>query len=232
MKEKPKKIRFSKRDIQCLDQYPSSGAGTDNKAVLKDCPDYENVLHRRAKRRARRKHKSFFRKCWRAFVSISLVLVVLIAIGFVILRSGISSEMLRDEAQQRLQAILGPDAGVSISEAHVSLDSNRQLALEARDVALKSRIQDISVEKLGVVKLGLAPLPLLTGSVQVARIELGDAVVRLKESENKSDPFIHLPLNDRGLVDFDLLSREVFKGVDQTLALLDLRGTKQLLFMM
>jgi len=226
LKEKPKKIRFSKRDIQCLDQYPSSGAGTDNKAVLKDCPDYENVLHRRAKRRARRKHKSFIRKCWRAFVSISLVLVVLIAIGFVILRSGISSEMLRDEAQQRLQAILGPDAGVSISEAHVSLDSNRQLALEARDVALKSRIQDISVEKLGVVKLGLAPLPLLTGSVQVARIELGDAVVRLKESENKSDPFIHLPLNDRGLVDFDLLSREVFRGVDQTLALLDLRGTK------
>ncbi|MDR2311793.1 MAG: AsmA-like C-terminal region-containing protein [Brucellaceae bacterium] len=226
MKEKPRKIRFNKRDIQHLDQYPSSGAGADNKAVLKDCPDYNAVLNRKAARKARRKRKSFAAKCWRAFASVSFALIVLAGIGFLVLRSGISSEMLRDEAQQRLQTILGPDAGVSISEAHVSLDSNRQLALEARDVALESSIKDISVEKLGVVKLGLAPLPLLTGSIQVARVELGDAVIRLEENNDKTKPFIRLPLNDRGLVDFDLLSREVFVGIDQTLALLDLRGTK------
>ena len=227
MKEKPRKIRFNKRDIQHLDQYPSSGAGPENKAVLKDCPDYKTGLHNRAARKAaRRKRKGFIAKCWRAFISVSFALIVLAGIGFLVLRTGISSDMLRDEAQQRLQEILGPDAGVSISKAQVSLDGNRHLAIEARDVALNSRIQDVSVEKLGVVRLGLAPLPLLTGSVQVAQIEIGDALIRLQEGEAKPKPFIRLPFNDRGLVDFDQLSREVFAGIDQTLALLDMRGTK------
>ena len=227
MKEKPQKIRFNKRDIICLDQYPSAGADLDNKAVLKDCHEYQDILKNKSSRKLRRrKRKSFIRHCWRAFISVSFALVVLAAIGFLVLRSGVSSDMLRDEAQQRLQEILGPDAGVSISQAQVSLDRNRHLALEARDVALNSSIQDISIEKLGVVKLGLAPLPLLTGSVQVAQIEIGDAVVRIEEGQNKPEPFIRLPLNDRGLVDFDLLSRMVFSGVDQTLALLDMRSTK------
>ena len=195
--------------------------------MLQDCPDYQPVLDRKtARRMARRKRKSFARKCWRAFVSVCFALIVLAGIGFLVLRSGISSDMLRDEAQQRLQEILGPDADVSISQAQVSLDINRHLALEARDVALNNSIKDISVEKLGVVKLGLAPLPLLTGSIQVAQIEIGDAVVRFEEGEAKPSPFIKLPFNDRGLVDFDLLSREVFAGIDQTLALLDMRGTK------
>lgn len=226
MKEKPRKIRFHKRDIQHLDQYPSSGAGADNKAVLKDCHDFQQILNHKTTRASRRKRKSFAAKCWRAFISLSFAFAVLAGIGFLVLRSGISSDMLRVEAQQRLQTILGPDAGVSISEALVSLDSHRQLALEARDVALDSSIKDISVEKLGVVKLGLAPLPLLTGSVQVARIELSDAVIRLEENVGEQKSFISLPLNDRGLVEFDRLSREVFLAIDQTLGLLDLRGTQ------
>ncbi len=230
MKEKPRKIRFAKRDIQGLDQYPSSGAGADNHAVLKTCHDYQDILQQkaagRAQRRQRRRQRGFFAKCWRAFISVSLALAVLAGIGFVMLRAGISSELLRDEAQHRLQDILGPEAGVRIDAAQVSLDANHHLALEARDVALTGKLQDIGVEKLGVVKLGLAPLPLLTGSVQVAQVEIGDAFVRIYETKNRPQPLIKLPFNDRGLVDFDLLSREIFTGIDQTLALLDMRGTK------
>jgi len=225
LKEKPQKIRFIKRDIQGLDQYPSAnagiGAGTDNLAMLQD-----KAARKTARKIARRKRKSFTRRCWRAFISVLFALIILIGIAFLLLRSGVSSDMLRDEAQQRLQEILGPEAGVSISEAQVSLDGNRHLAIEARDVALTNRIKDISVEKLGAVKLGLAPLPLLTGSVQVAQIEVSDAVIRFEEAQTKTEPFIKLPFNDRGLVDFDLLSREIFAGVDQTLALLDMRSTK------
>lgn len=229
MKEKPQKIRFTKRDIQDLDQYPSAGAGADNQAMLKDCPDYQAVLQNKAKRKsARRKRSAFKRRCWRAFISVLFALIILIGIMFLLLRSGISSDMLRDEAQQRLQEILGSDAGVTISEAQVSLDGNHHLAIEARNVALVNRVKDISVEKLGAVKLGLAPLPLLTGSVQVAQIEVSDAVIRFEEAQNQTGPLIKLPLNDRGLVDFDLLSREIFAAIDQTLALLDMRSTKEI----
>lgn len=217
MKEQPKKIRFSKRDIQGLDQYPSAGTHPDSHAVKQE---------RVVRKSMRRKRASFARRCSRAFFSVLFALIILVGIAFVLLRSGINSDMLRDEAQSRLQDILGADAGVTIHTAQVSLDGNRHLALEARDVELKSSIQDISVEKLGVVKLGLAPLPLLTGSVQVAQIEISDAVLRLEEGKKTNDPFFKLPFNDRGLVDFDALSREVFIAVDQTLGLLDMRGTK------
>lgn len=195
--------------------------------MLQGCSDDQEILQVKSLRRLR-KYKSgrFFRRCWRAFVSVSFVLLVLAGIGFLVLRSGINSDMLRDEAQQRLQDILGPQADVTINQAQISLDRNQHLAIEARDVALTSPLKDVSVEKLGMVKLGLAPLPLLTGSVQVAQIEIGDAVIHIEEGEEKTAPLFKLPFDDRGLLDFDQLSHEVFSGVDQTLALLDMRSTK------
>lgn len=225
MKEKPQKIRFNKRDIQGLDQYPSAGAAPDNQAMLKDCSDNRSS-NRSMKRAVRRKRAGFAKRCWRAFYSVCFALVIVTGIGFLLLRSGINSDMLRDEVQQHLQDILGSKASVTISEAQVSLDGNRHLALEARNVELKNSSQDISVEKLGVVKLGLSPLPLLTGAVQVAQIEISDAVLRFQETKPDATPFIKLPFDERGLVDFDLLSREVFAGIDQTLSLLDMRNTK------
>jgi len=183
--EKQKKIRFSKRDIQHLDQYPSAGAGADNRAMLDACQEMPSKPEKAPRsRRSKRTRKTtrFATRCWRACWSLIIALVILCGIGFLLLRSGISSDMLRDEAQARLQTILGADAGLNIGSTLVSLDANQHLALEARDIGLKNSVHDISVEKLGVVKLGLAPLPLLTGSVEVAQIELNDARLRFQES--------------------------------------------------
>ncbi|WP_439272709.1 YhdP family protein [Pseudochrobactrum sp. HB0163] len=175
---------------------------------------------------SQRRQRVFFARCGRVLCWAVAVLTIVALAGFAVLRAGINSDFLRDEVHQRLQEILGPEAGLSIHKTQISLDASHHLALEAQDVALTGGSQDIAVEKLGVVKLGLAPLPLITGSVQVARVEIGDAFIRIQENKNRAKPLIELPFNDRGLVDFKLLSREIFAGIDQSLALLDMRSTK------
>ncbi|CUW44382.1 hypothetical protein B3286c1_1710 [Brucella vulpis] len=80
--------------------------------------------------------RSIVSRCSHALLSICILLVLLGGVGFVILRGGVNSDLLRDEAQKSLSHILGEGASASIGNAALSLDRNGHVAMEARDVSI------------------------------------------------------------------------------------------------
>ncbi len=79
-----------------------------------------------------RSSRSFLSRCSHAVLSVCILLVLITGAGFVILRSGVDSNLLRDEAQKSLTHILGEGASASIGSAALSLDQDSHVALEAR----------------------------------------------------------------------------------------------------
>lgn len=107
-----------------------------------------------------RPSRSFLSRCSHAILSICILLVLIVGAGFVILRSGVDSNLLRDEAQKSLTHILGEGASASIGSAALSLDQDSHVALEARDVSIADPKQGVEIRGIKSVRLGLAPLPL------------------------------------------------------------------------
>ncbi len=107
-----------------------------------------------------RSSRSILSRCSHAILSICILLVLVVGAGFVILRSGVDSNLLRDEAQKSLTHILGEGASASIGSAALSLDQDSHVALEARDVSISDPKQGVEISGIKSVRLGLAPLPL------------------------------------------------------------------------
>lgn len=190
MTEKEHKIRFSKREMKRIERLATDG---DDGGVF--------VIGRRK--------RSFVSLCSHAFLSLCIVLVLIGGVGFVVLRGGVTSNMLREEAQKTLTRVLGDQASASIGSAGLSLDQNSLVALEARDVSISDPKQRIEIQNIKSVRLGLAPLPLLTGNVRVAELEIDGAAFDLPEQEGAGF-WKSLPYDKRGFVDFDALSDDLF----------------------
>jgi hypothetical protein len=84
--EKPQKIRFSKREMKRIERLAADG----------ECGFLPGPA---------RSGRSILSRCSHAVLSICILLVLLVGAGFVILRSGIDSNLLRDEAQKSLTHI-------------------------------------------------------------------------------------------------------------------------------
>lgn len=171
--------------------------------------------------------RSFVSWCSHAFLSLCIVLVLIGGAGFIILRGGVNSDMLREEAQKTLTRILGDQASASIGSAGLSLDQNSLVALEARDVSISDPKQRIEIHNIKSVRLGLAPLPLMTGNVRVAELEIDGAAFDLPEQEGAGF-WKSLPYDKRGFVDFDALSDDLFSAMRRNLELLQDQNTQAL----
>ncbi len=171
-----------------------------------------------------RSRRSFMSWCSHAFLSLCIALVLIGGVGFVILRGGVNSELLRDEAQKSLSGVLGKDASATIGSAGLSLDQNSLVAMEARDVSIIDPKQGIEIRNIKSVRLGLAPLPLLTGKVRVAELEIDGASFDLPEQEGAGF-WKSLPYDKRGYIDFDAVSEELFSTMRRNLELLRNQNT-------
>lgn len=172
-----------------------------------------------------RPRRSFVSRCSHAFISICILLVVLGGAGFLVLRNGVDSELLRNEAQTALTDILGKGASASIGSAALSLDQNSHVALEARNVSITDPEQGVEIKNIKSVRLGLAPLPLLTGKIRVAQLEVDGFSFDLPEA--KGDGFWKsLPYDERGIVDFDSVSDQIFAVMRRNLELLRQQNTR------
>lgn len=211
MTEKEHKIRFSKREMKRIERLAADG---DDGGV--------SVIGRRK--------RSFFSLCSHAVLSLCIALVLIGGVGFVILRGGVTSNMLREEAQKNLTRLLGDRASASIGSAGLSLDQNSLVALEARDVSISDPGQRLEIQNIKSVRLGLAPLPLLTGNVRVAELEIDGAAFDLPEQEGAGF-WKSLPYDKRGFVDFDALSDDLFSAMRRNLELLHDQNTKALSLM-
>jgi hypothetical protein len=160
-------------------------------------------------------------------VSFVLLLVVLAGIAFVVLRVGIGGEALTQRAQTALKSVVGPDTEATIQSAQISLDQRRHVALEARNVNISDVKRGVEIKNIRSVRIGLATLPLLQGHVQVQRLELDGAQIRVA-SQEPFDFMSIIPQNDRGLINFDGVSALLFTGLQNAVSLLDQRETRDI----
>ena len=171
-----------------------------------------------------RSSRSLLLRCSHAALSICILLVLIIGAGFVILRNGVDSDILRDEAQKSLTHILGEGASTSIGSAALSLDQDSHVALEARDVSIADPKQGVEISGIKSVRLGLAPLPLLAGKVRVAQLEVDGVSFEVPETEGPG--FLKsLPYDENGILDFDAGSGELFAAMRRSLELLRAQET-------
>ena len=173
----------------------------------------------------RQPRRSILRWCSHAILSLCIIVVLVGGVGFVILRGGVNSDLLRDEAQKSITRMLGKDASATIGSAGLSLDQNSLVAMEANDVSIVDPRQGIEIKNIKSVRLGLAPLPLLTGNVRVAELEVDGAAFDLPEQEGAGF-WKSLPYDRRGYVDFDAVSEELFSAMRRNLELLQDQNTQ------
>lgn len=172
-----------------------------------------------------RSARSIVSRCSHALLSICILLVLLGGVGFVILRGGVNSDLLRDEAQKSLSHILGEGASASIGSAALSRDRNGHVAMEARDVSIVDPKQGVAINGIKSVRLGLAPLPLLTGKLRVAQLEVEGVAFDLPEARGGGF-WKSLPYDEKGYVDFDAASGEIFAAMRRSLELLSAQDTR------
>lgn len=207
MTDKLRKIRFTKREIKRIERLAAEGA---EGAVFSSSV---------------RPRRSIVSWCSHALLSLCIILVLAGGVGFVVLRGGVNSNILREEAQKSLISMLGKDASAAIGSAGLSLDQNSLVALEAKDVSIADPRQGIEIKNIKSVRLGLAPLPLLTGKVRISELEVDGAAFDLPEQEGAGF-WKSLPYDKRGYVDFDAVSEELFSTMRRNLELLRDQNTQ------
>ncbi|MEK1887138.1 MAG: DUF3971 domain-containing protein [Phyllobacterium sp.] len=208
MTEKPKKVRFTKRDFTKLHHYPSAHKG--GKAPVAT-PRRRSRLHFAAG----------------ACFSFLILIAVLAGIAFAVLRVGIGGEALTRRTQAALKSVVGPETDATIQSAQISLDQRRHVALEARDVNIADAKRGIEINNVRAVRIGLATLPLLQGNVKVERLELDGAEIKVT-SKVPFDFASLVPWDAQGLVDLDGASRLIFSGLESAVSLLDQRETRDI----
>ncbi len=159
--------------------------------------------------------------------SFLILIAVLAGIAFVILRVGVGGEALTQRAQQALKTVLGPEAVATIQSAQISLDKRRHVALEARNVNIADAKRGIEINNVRSIRIGLATLPLLHGNVQVERLELDGAQIKVT-SQVPFDFMALVPIDDRGLVNLDGATDAIFAGLGGAVSLLDQRETRDI----
>ncbi|MRG57366.1 RNA-binding protein [Phyllobacterium sp. SYP-B3895] len=162
-----------------------------------------------------------------ACFSFIILVAILGGIAFTVLRVGIGGEALTRRTQAALKSVVGPETAATIQSAQISLDQRHHVALEARDVNIADAKRGIEINNVRSVRIGLATLPLLQGSVKVERLELDGAEIRVT-SKVPFDFMTLVPWDAQGLVDLDGASRLIFSGLESAVSLLDQRETRDI----
>ena len=119
------------------------------------------------------------------------MLAVSLALGlaYLLLQQGVSSGLLSERAQSALSGVVGPGYETEFAETSVSLDGERNLAIEAAGVTIRDKATGRMTGSIGTVKLGIRALQLVQGKVEVARVEVSGSVLDLTaENVPTSDP--------------------------------------------
>ncbi len=174
LKQKIEKVRWNKREIAPLHSYPS--------AVEKSVP--------KSRMRPQRRRWKWLR---RAGVFVLLSIGLGIGLIYLLLQQGVSSGFLSERAQLALGDVVGPAYDTSFEQTRVSLDGERNLAIEASGVTVRDKATGRTAGSIGSVKLGIRAMQLLQGKVEVARVELKDSVLDFTATDaSLSDPFAFL----------------------------------------
>ncbi|WP_404905969.1 MULTISPECIES: DUF3971 domain-containing protein [unclassified Paenochrobactrum] len=211
MRQKISKVRFSKKELERIERsLLAEGEDICAHPTVKDFTP-------------KRSGSKYLLYC---FLSLPLLAAIIILTTFFVLRSGFDSEFLRAEAQKNIAQFLSDDSQISVGKARISLDQTNNLAIEATDVALIDAQRGLDIRHINSFKLGLSPLALLLGRIEVKSAEVSGVEISLSDSGKNNNFLQNLPYDSQGRVDFDAASTLVFDGVNEALSLLSQRQTQ------
>lgn len=159
-----------------------------------------------------------------AFGALGGVTVLLFAAIYLIGITGISTDSVRDEAETAVEKLLDIDLDASLGPARFSFDRERFLAVEIDDALFTAGQKDVL--RAGSVRVGLRPLALLAGRVEVGSVRIEDArlaVDALPEGEGNWTAVIS---NGEGLVDPDLLTSRLISSLHQAIDAIESGSTQ------
>lgn len=192
-------VRFNKRDIKKLDNFPSA---LQSGGLKVDTPH----LRRRIGRHVR---KTIL---WLLFVVIGFFLLI-----FTLLKVGISGAYLTSNMQAALTQQFSKFANVQITDAKLSLDENYHLALETQNVMLQDIKNGTEVDQIGLFRVGFSSWGLLRGKLEIAQIEIQGTNIKLPEG-NSPGVFSSLAKDRFGRIDLDAVADGIFSTFDNFLA--------------
>jgi len=201
------KIRFDRRQIRKLHQFPSA-SGRARGPV-------------RMPARVRR-----FKLLFLLSFATGCLVLVMAGIGFALLKQGVGGPMITRQARAALASVSGPQSQSSLGAARISIDDRYHIALEATDVALEDPWAGVDISGLHSIKLGLSPFALMMGRIEVARIEIDGAAINF-EGGRQDTAFLTgaLPFDEHGLVDLGDMSTLVIERLGNLAGLLDRHHT-------
>lgn len=211
LKDKVEKVRWRRREIAPLHTFPSA---------------FEKSVPKSQQRPRRRRWR------WLKRGGITLLLAAGLALGFVylLLQQGVSSGFLSQRAQAALSDVVGPGFDTEFEGTRVSLDAERNLAIEAAGVTVRDKATGRMTGSIGSVKLGIRALQLLQGKVEVARVEVSGAVLDFTaEDASASDPLAFLR-SSSGHFSAPKLVDYVFKAAETAAGAASARRSQELSF--
>lgn len=121
-----------------------------------------------------------------AFIVLILIVIGAGAGGFFLLKSGFEGERLNAQAQQTIQSLLGSSLVSKLGYTKLSLDSSMFLAIEAGDVSIGNRPGGATVGTAGMVQLGIDPISVLSGKIELRSARISNARLDLAGLPNSN----------------------------------------------
>ena len=189
------KIRFRRAEIADLGALPSACAVP---------PLGRSAIGRRA------------RLLGRLAVAVGGFVLVLAVAVYALGASGIGAERLRAEAEAAIEKMAGVDVQVALGPARITLDGSSFLALQVRDVTLKTSAGEPLAEG-GLVRFGVRLMPLLSGEIRLTSARIADARFHAATMPSTGGDWLAGLRNADGLVDPDKVVAATFQGVHHAL---------------
>lgn len=198
------KIRFRRAEIADLAALPSACT----------VPPLGRAVRRRARLVAR--------VALGAGIFVLLAAVALYLVGV----SGLGAGRLRTEAEAAIEKMAGVDVHVSLGPARITLDGSSFLALQIRDVALRTADGEPMIEA-GRMRFGIRLMPLLSGRLSLTSARLWDARIFYDTVPSGGDWAAGLRNGD-GLVDPDKVVEVAFAAVHRALDAVQLNSLREI----
>jgi Protein of unknown function len=156
---KHRKVRFGRDDHLDLNSLPSASTHQGRRTFSRGV----GILHGVSKT---------------ILILVLLISVIIAAMATILATSGISNRYFAGLVQSSLQKLSGPDLVSKIADARLSLDNTGNLAFQAQGVTFVKSDDGVEVANIGNLRMGLKALPLLLGSVEIARVEVDNVAFR------------------------------------------------------
>jgi Protein of unknown function len=211
LKHKIEKVRWRRREIAPLHSFPS--------AVEKSVP--------KSQMRPRRRRWKWLRR-----TGVLALLVLGLGVGFIylLLQQGVSSGFLSERAQLALSDVIGPGYDTTFEQTRVSLDGERNLAIEASGVTVRDKTTNRVTGSVGSIKLGIRALELLQGKVEVARVEVGSAALDFTSPDAASSDAMAFARAPDGRLSAPKLVETVFNAAEKAAGAASARRSQNLSF--